>query len=486
MNNVLLSILLIISSALLGNLVLYGIRKKEIPGVFFFSLLMTAMIIHSVGYAFELLSDTLGQMYFWIRIEYIGAAFYPFLIMLFAREYTDEKRFANKYLLTLMFTVGIITFLLVNTNSYHWLYYSSIGVDPSPGFCILALEKGMWYYVQVFCLCFSIIYSIIIFSIKIKRTRGDYRKKVIFMLIGVSIPMITLIIYMLGLGPVYIDLSPFSYFFMSSFIIIGLLRYDILFLAPVTHEMVFNSIEEAVLVVDNDELLINFNDASKRFFPTLAKIKIGDSIHLIQELKDYNFSAKQSIYEIQGKILRFKVIHIKNDKVRIYVVDDITESEQAKKQLEILATEDALTGLYNRRYFMEKVEASTEEGIIVIIDLDHFKSINDTFGHIEGDRVLRDFGGELKRFFDHQTVCRYGGEEFAIFMKGVAMEEGLRLIETMREKTAGMNFSSKVTFSAGMAECKDCKVSEALIHADRKLYEAKENGRNQTRCWNYI
>ncbi len=172
--------------------------------------------------------------------------------------------------------------------------------------------------------------------------------------------------------------------------------------------------------------------------------------------------------------------------MRIYVVDDITESEQAKKQLEILATEDALTGLYNRRYFMEKVEASTEEGIIVIIDLDHFKSINDTFGHIEGDRVLRDFGGELKRFFDHQTVCRYGGEEFAIFMKGVAMEEGLRLIETMREKTAGMNFSSQVTFSAGMAECKDCKVSEALIHADRKLYEAKENGRNQTRCWNYI
>jgi diguanylate cyclase (GGDEF)-like protein len=130
---------------------------------------------------------------------------------------------------------------------------------------------------------------------------------------------------------------------------------------------------------------------------------------------------------------------------------------------------------------MEKVEAGTEEGIIVIIDLDHFKSINDTFGHIEGDRVLRNFGGELKRFFDHQTVCRYGGEEFAIFLKGVAMEEGFKQIETLREKTAGMDFSRRVTFSAGMAECKDCNVSEAFINADRKLYEAKENGRNQTR-----
>lgn len=94
-----------------------------------------------------------------------------------------------------------------------------------------------------------------------------------------------------------------------------------------------------------------------------------------------------------------------------------------------------------------------------------------------GRKILRNFGGELKRFFDHQIVCRYGGEEFAIFLKGVAMEEGFKQIE----KTAGMDFSRRVTFSAGMAECKDCNVSEAFINADRKLYEAKENGRNQTR-----
>ncbi len=481
MINVLLSILLIISSTLLGNLVLYGIRKKKIPGVFFFSLLMTAMIIHSVGYAFELLSNTLDQMYFWIRIEYLGAAFYPFLIMLFAREYADEKQFANKYMLTLMLTVGLITLILVNTNSYHWLYYSSVGIDSSPGFPILASKKGMWYYVQVFCLCFAIFYSIIIFSIKVKITRGDYRKKVIFMLVGVSIPMVTLIIYMLGLGPVYIDLLPFSYFFMSTFIIIGLLRYDILFLAPVTHEMVFNSIEEAVLVVDKDELLVNFNNASKQFFPSLAKIKVGNSIHMIQELKGYDFSSKQPVYQIHDKVLRFKVIHIKSGKVCIYVVDDITESERVKKQLEILATEDALTGLSNRRYFMEKVETRTEQGIFVIIDLDHFKSVNDTFGHVEGDRVLKAFGESLKETFAPQTVCRYGGEEFAVFMNGLTMEEAFQQVEAMREKTAYMNFARKVTFSAGMAECRNCNVSEALIIADRKLYEAKKNGRNQTR-----
>ncbi|WP_312427216.1 hypothetical protein [Lacrimispora sp.] len=121
-----------------------------------------------------------------------------------------------------------------------------------------------------------------------------------------------------------------------SFIIIGLLRYDILFLAPATHEMVFNSIEEAVLVVDNDELLINFNHASKRFFPSLAKIKIGDSIHLVHELKDYNFSVKQSINEIHGKILRFKVINIKGER---------------KKSDQILETVSRIEGMHRKSRF---------------------------------------------------------------------------------------------------------------------------------------
>lgn len=481
MNNVLLSSLLILSAILLSNLVIYGIRKRTVPGVFFFSVLMMAMVIHSVGYAFELIGNSLEHMYFCVRIEYIGGSFYPFLIMLFAREYTDEKKFANKYLLTLILTINIATLIFVNTNSIHGLYYSSVSIDSSPGFNILVLKRGIWYFVQLIALYFSIFYNVIIFSIKLKRTRGDYRKKVALMLIGALIPVFTSIIYTFGLGPIYIDLSPFSYLFMSLFVSAALIRYDILFLAPITHEMVFNSIEQAVLVVDKNGLIVNFNATSKRFFPSISKIKIGDPIYLINELKGYNFASNQQIYEVNDKIFNFKIIDIKNNKVSIYVVHDITESERVKKQLEILATEDALTGLYNRRYFMEKIESSIKEGVLVIIDLDYFKVINDTFGHIEGDKVLNCFGVELKKLFSKQLACRYGGEEFAVFIKEVNVHEAYIQLEALREKINCMGRDIKFTFSAGIAEYKKGHVSEALINADKKLYEAKESGRNQTR-----
>jgi len=413
-------------------------------------------------------------MYFWIRVEYIGVAFYPFLIMLFAREYTDEKKLANKYILTLMLTINMVTLVLVNTNSGHLLYYSSLGADSSLGFNTLASEKGIWYLIQIIAIYFSIIYSMIVFTIKLKKSKGDYRKRVTFMLIGTVIPMITFCIYILNLGPIYIDLSPFAYFFMSLFITLGLFTDDILFFTPITHEMIFNSIEEAVLVVDKKKLLVSFNRASKSFFPSLKNIKSGESIHLVKELRGYDFDSNQPIHKIDDRIFNFKVINMKGNRVSIYVVKDITEWEQAKKQLEILATEDGLTGLYNRRYFMKVLEKSGTEGVFVIIDIDHFKTINDTFGHVEGDNVLSYFGKELKTFFSERMTCRYGGEEFALFIEDTDEYQAFNQIESFREKIKAEKSTIKCTFSAGLARYGKDDISKAIIKADQKLYEAKK------------
>lgn len=481
MNKALLSILLIISSLLLSNLALYGIRRKKVPGALAFSILLTAMIVHSLGYAFELLSDTIEKMYFWIRIEYIGVAFYPLLIILFAREYTDERKLANRYVLSLLIIINVVTLVLVNTNEYHFFYYTSVSLDYSLGFNALKLEKGIWYYVQTVTLCFSNLYSMMIFAKKSRRSRGDYRKRAFVMLIGVTIPMTVFIIYILGLGPASIDLVPFSYLLMSLLIGVGLFRYDILFLTPITHEMVFNAVEEAVLVTDKKGIIINFNRASKYFFPSLEKIRVGEPIDLISELKDYDFELNQDTYEIDNKIYRFKIIDMQSNKGRIYVISDITESERVKKQLEILATTDALTEIDNRRFFMEKLQKLTKEGVFVIMDIDNFKNINDSFGHTQGDKVLSYFGNELKNFFKESMVCRYGGEEFAVFMEENDLNKAFIQLEAFRKRITANEQDIKFTFSAGMAKYETGLISNAIIEADEKLYEAKENSRNQIR-----
>jgi diguanylate cyclase (GGDEF)-like protein len=465
----------------MSNLFLYGIKRRKSPGVFAFSLLMLAMTIHSTGYAMELLSDTLNGMYFWIRVEYLGVSFYPFLIILFVSEYVDEKKIANKYALTFILTMNLVTLFLVYTNSYHWLYYSSVGVDPTPGFNILALKKGVWYMVQVALLYISIFYSMVTLIMKIWHAKGDYKKKIVFALVGVCIPMVTLLIYMLGLGPIYVDLTPLSYLFMVICIIIGLLRYDALALTPITYEMVFHAIGEAVLVVDRNKHVINCNNAAKELFPSLVRIKIGEYIESVEELREYDFESSPKTYRTQGKIISMKVNHIKKDRVIIYVMNDITESEQAKEQLRILAMNDALTGLYNRRYFMELMENEWCDGIIAMLDIDFFKTINDTYGHLEGDRVLSCFGNMIRQFFPQEPSCRYGGEEFVIFMKNIDISEAYERIEVIRKSMSQTDLMLGITYSAGLAEYRNGKVSEALQYADKKLYEAKDNGRNQTR-----
>lgn len=267
---------------------------------------------------------------------------------------------------------------------------------------------------------------------------------------------------------------------MSLFLAAGLLKYDILFLAPVTYEMIFHSIEEAVLVIDKDQSLINFNQMAKKFFPSLLRMKTGESIRLLHELENYDFEEGEFISEIRGRILNIKILDMKGNKVKVLVVSDITESQRVKKQLEILATEDALTGLYNRRHFMERIEKSTRKSTLVILDIDHFKLVNDTYGHVEGDKVLSYFGKELKTYFDSFVTCRYGGEEFAVFLEGVSIEDAYKRVEVLRKKIANDEREIKITFSAGLAECNQDDISESLIMADKKLYEAKENGRNQS------
>lgn len=476
-----MSILLIISSVILMQMFFYAIRRRHINGAFSFSILLLLMSIHTFGYVFELLSETLEQMYFWIRFEYIGIAFYPFLIMWFSKIYTDEGKFANKYVLSLIFMINLVTLILVNTNSYHWLYYDSVKVDYSLGFSVLNLGKGVWYYVQTIILYISNIYGAFVFAKKLNKSKGQYRNKTWFMFIGVTVPIFINIIYFLNLGPSHIDLMPFSYIFMSIFLCIGFFRYNVLFLIPVTYEMIFNAVDEAVIVTDKNGIIIRFNNASKLYFPSLENVNIGEHSDSILELSDYDFKSDNESYRLNDKIYKLKLINIKRSGVKIYVANDITEYENIKKQLKILASIDPLTEIYNRRYFMEELKKSKTRGVFSIIDIDKFKSINDKFGHIEGDNVLIYFAEKLKSFFKEDLICRYGGEEFAIFISNNNLDDSLKKMDEFRNIIASREDGVRFTFSAGLAVYENEDIEEVIDIADKKLYEAKENGRNQIR-----
>ncbi|MEW9123115.1 MAG: diguanylate cyclase [Thermotaleaceae bacterium] len=177
------------------------------------------------------------------------------------------------------------------------------------------------------------------------------------------------------------------------------------------------------------------------------------------------------------------------------------DADQARAQAEKLAQTDYLTGLYNRGAFMsrllEKISYLPRTQVymsIVMVDIDHFKIINDTHGHRVGDMILQQFSTVLKsKCRTYDFVGRYGGEEFILCLPETTAEEAYILAEQMRNETENLaiylpesNFCTHITASFGIASGKavEEKCVEKLIeYSDRALYQAKQKGRNRVEIY---
>ena len=175
--------------------------------------------------------------------------------------------------------------------------------------------------------------------------------------------------------------------------------------------------------------------------------------------------------------------------------DAVRNLKSSLADARVKADTDMLTGLSNRRAFERALGAAcarAESGAttvsLAICDLDHFKTINDRFGHITGDRVLKLVSDILQTHCGaHANVCRFGGEEFVILFEGMSVEDAYDLVEAAKidlgdrhlVKRESKEEIGRVTFSAGLAGFAQASSPEALLHiADLALYEAKANGRD--------
>ena len=305
----------------------------------------------------------------------------------------------------------------------------------------------------------------------------------------------------------------------------------------------FNALAEGLVIIDEKEQILLANTAFADKIEVSADTLLGRKLSYLSWIHDSNQSrqlpweaalANEKLttgvpmkYEAhRGGMLTFMVntspiTDAKGDiRGALATFDDLTDLEskqvelrntvtnlsQSQKELqektvelEYLATRDSLTGCLNRRAFFEKAEQLYREAIqkgtdlaCIMIDIDHFKSINDQFGHAVGDKVIQLVTGQLRtNARPDDVVGRYGGEEFCIMLPGVNGADTVTIAERLRLKvksaTRGrLSGAVRVTASFGVAEIgADVPGPAELVNlADKALYIAKEKGRNRVIAWN--
>ncbi|WP_083849086.1 GGDEF domain-containing protein [Bacillus timonensis] len=172
-----------------------------------------------------------------------------------------------------------------------------------------------------------------------------------------------------------------------------------------------------------------------------------------------------------------------------FFIFQLNREVELKRKLRFYAERDPLTGLYNMRYFENRIKKSSydQKNYIVMIDIDYFKKINDTFGHLNGDMVLKNVAVTLGKIIPSQKslLGRYGGEEFILCLEADSKEQLMKIVSDIRSGIESTPFYAEnkkltITVSIGVSELTHpTQLYQAIEKADNSLYASKQNGRNQ-------
>jgi diguanylate cyclase (GGDEF)-like protein len=271
--------------------------------------------------------------------------------------------------------------------------------------------------------------------------------------------------------------------------------------------------EDGTIVVDNHLRVVDMNPAAQAILNQKLGDVLGKSYFQILPAAGALMLAPKGDSPLQSELtvdvggqdrryeIRMTNLYDSRREINghLILLRDTTQRRQTEEKLHLLAITDPLTGLFNRRHFFSVAELEFERArrsdralSILIFDVDHFKQINDTFGHIVGDQVLQALAqlclGSLRKY---DVMARYGGEEFVIMLPETEIDQAYLIGERLRSKIEHRVFDTNagpahITVSLGIANLKDQQdttFDKLLDCSDQALYDAKIGGRNIVRVW---
>lgn len=490
-----------------------------------FALMMLAVALYALVAGMETAVVTIEHKLFWSTLEYVGSGSVAVLFLVFVFTFANRYQWITLRTVLLLLVVPTLNLLLVATNAQHRLVW--VDVYPlAPGSNLMVYEHGVGFFWIVTTIYLYVLFGIGVLVHLLISSPVIYRRQVWLILIGASAPLLAAGIYALGLSPPGLNLAPMSFVVSGVIYLAGLAQVGGLSLLPVAHDAVFERMRDGVVVVDRNERIADINPAARQLLDIAAdQPLVGTPV--AQLLASYQQRPTNSatatttelytagstrIIEMQVSLLQTarnqpsgRLLVLRDVTLRRAYEDELaTANQQLQQKLQQIkqlqqrlqedAIRDSLTGLYNRRYFtatlereLARADREGEELALILLDIDFFKSVNDTYGHSGGDQVLKAIGQLLQEHVRSSDVaCRYGGEEFALALPGLGVVGALERAEQIRTACAALQVIYQshvisVTMSGGVGVVpQHGHTPDDLVRAtDLALYRAKANGRNR-------
>lgn len=513
-----------------------ALRTRQLPlfpGRSYFLGMLLAAAWWATAAALESFALLPQSKVLWSELAWPGIVAAPTFWALFIWTYVNGnfKPLQTRWRLALL-AMPLATCAIAVTNQSHHLMYAQTTAQISQTGLQMVYVHGPWFYLATVYLYVFMLLSMVAVVNVLPQASPIYRRHYLGFALAMLFPWIANIGYVTDTVLLFgLDPTPFSFLLMTM-VFYWLISQNQLFdLLPVARAVLLDAVPDVVLVLDEEHRIVECNSAAAGLpgIPGMQELSVGSHLHefpmlndvlqplLTQGAKDRfdivlghperHFELKKVPLSYRRKnvgllLMLRDITHRKLGEIKLHDAMADLEAQfetnlQLQQQLYEDAIRDVLTGLHNRR-FLDEVKSGLEAECVrnkeplaaVMIDIDHFKRFNDTYGHAAGDQVLRTIAEFLQNSIRQSDyVFRMGGEEFLVLLPNTSREQAFIRASNWCKKFAAIKIqldddTVSATFSGGIAIYPDDSDSINLLLdlADKALYKAKEAGRNRIEC----
>lgn len=502
-------------------------RRRTAPGVWALKGILAGMFIWGGSYALTWTVVPLEQKIFWLKVMYIGVLMVPGMFLILTLRITHRNGWVTFRNITLLFLEPALILIILWISPR--LVFPSIESAVKDGYQVMVLQRGLFFWVNAIYSYAIILVSFTLLAISYRNANSFFKKQYLMILLGSTVPFFFSVYTHFRAGSTADpDYAPVTFGVAGAVYAYAIFRHKFMDLVPFARSRLIERMSDGILVVDAQGRIVDINPAMKNFLDEdpasfLGK-NISDVLSIWKEHLEYLMTGLETRSELRlpnnpSRYLDLRVTPLYDDDQhlsgRLVIFRDVTDRKEVEKdlrhamdrmqtqlieigllqsQLREQAIRDALTNLFNRRYLEETLERelarAAREGYplcIVMMDIDHFKNVNDTYGHEAGDLVLKTLADMVtSQSRQGDFVCRYGGEEFVLVMPNINIQVARDRVNSLHRSISSLHipfgrFNINITVSMGLSSCPlhgETK-GDLLRAADRALYTAKNMGRNQ-------